>query len=179
MIWDQATEDLTNMHSLWHDHAHEKAIRRLHRADDLTNDPRGKSDPRTTEGEECTPGRGQHGQGRGDREENGQPVRQVTGYKRNTQCKRRGGEWGWMCSQRWDPEDRVTNHPSLHRDWQSSLDAGLSGKPWQTWTRWSPYNQRCALPYFAATAAKSLQSCPTLCDPIDGSPPGSPVPGIL
>ena len=31
----------------------------------------------------------------------------------------------------------------------------------------------------AATAAKSLQSCPTLCDPIDGSPPGFPVPGIL
>ena len=32
---------------------------------------------------------------------------------------------------------------------------------------------------FAAAAAKSLHSCPTLCDPIDGSPPGSPVPGIL
>ena len=31
----------------------------------------------------------------------------------------------------------------------------------------------------AATAAKSLQLCPTLCDPIDGSPPGSPFPGIL
>ena len=31
----------------------------------------------------------------------------------------------------------------------------------------------------AAAAAKSLQSCPTLCDPIDGSPPGSPVPWIL
>ena len=31
----------------------------------------------------------------------------------------------------------------------------------------------------AAAAAKSLQSCPTLWDPIDGSPPGSPVPGIL
>ena len=30
-----------------------------------------------------------------------------------------------------------------------------------------------------AAAAKSLQSCPTLCDPIDGSPPASPVPGIL
>ena len=30
-----------------------------------------------------------------------------------------------------------------------------------------------------AAAAKSLQSCPTLCDPIDGSPPGSPVLGIL
>ena len=33
--------------------------------------------------------------------------------------------------------------------------------------------------FFLAAAAKSLQSCPTLCDPIDGSPPGSPVPGIL
>ena len=31
----------------------------------------------------------------------------------------------------------------------------------------------------AAAAAKSPQSCPTLCDPTDGSPPGSPVPGIL
>ena len=34
-------------------------------------------------------------------------------------------------------------------------------------------------PSAAAAAAKSLQSCPTLCDPTDGSPPGSPVPGIL
>ena len=33
--------------------------------------------------------------------------------------------------------------------------------------------------FSAAVAAKSLQSCPTLCDPIDGSPPGSPIPGIL
>ena len=31
----------------------------------------------------------------------------------------------------------------------------------------------------AAAAAKSLQSCPTLCDPIDGRPPGSAIPGIL
>ena len=31
----------------------------------------------------------------------------------------------------------------------------------------------------AAAAAKSLQSCPTLCDPIDSSPPGSTIPGIL
>ena len=36
------------------------------------------------------------------------------------------------------------------------------------------------LPAAAAAAAKSLQSCPTVCDPIDGSPPGSPaIPGIL
>ena len=38
------------------------------------------------------------------------------------------------------------------------------------------YSISCKL---AAAAAKSLQSCLTLCDPIDGSPPGSPVPGIL
>ena len=33
--------------------------------------------------------------------------------------------------------------------------------------------------WVAAAAAKSLRSCPTLCDPIDSNPPGSPVPGIL
>jgi len=40
--------------------------------------------------------------------------------------------------------------------------------------------EACLSTFFpAAAAAKSLQSCPTLCDPIDGSPPGSPIPGIL
>ena len=41
---------------------------------------------------------------------------------------------------------------------------------------------KCQLRFAAAAAAataKSLQSCPTLCDPIDGSPPGSPVPVVL
>ena len=37
----------------------------------------------------------------------------------------------------------------------------------------------CMIFSVAAAAAKSLQSCPTLCDPIDSSPPGSPVPGVL
>ena len=37
----------------------------------------------------------------------------------------------------------------------------------------------CLFKIHLAAAAKSLQSCPTLCDPIDGSPPGSPIPGIL
>ena len=37
----------------------------------------------------------------------------------------------------------------------------------------------CAKEYVCQPAAKSLQSCPTLCDPIDGSPPSSPVPRIL
>ena len=41
------------------------------------------------------------------------------------------------------------------------------------------FNWLSADNHAAAAAAKSPQSCPTLCDPIDGSPPGSPVPGIL
>ena len=45
-------------------------------------------------------------------------------------------------------------------------------QPAFTWSR------LCAQ-YFAAAAAKLLQSCPTLCDPMDGSPPGSPIPWIL
>ena len=42
-------------------------------------------------------------------------------------------------------------------------------------------NLKCSrTPYYAApAAAKSLQLCPTLCDPVDGSPPGSAIPGIL
>ena len=44
---------------------------------------------------------------------------------------------------------------------------------------WPTVSQIEMFLYSAAAAAKSFQSCPTLCDPIDGSPPGSPVPGIL
>ena len=43
---------------------------------------------------------------------------------------------------------------------------------------WPCYHYELSL-FSAAAAAKSLQLCPTLCNPIDGSPPGSPVPGIL
>ena len=55
---------------------------------------------------------------------------------------------------------------------------------WETQARSTQYQirinsaQKSSKP-LVATAAKSLQSCPTLCDPIDGSPSGSPVPGIL
>ena len=49
---------------------------------------------------------------------------------------------------------------------------GLSELKWKGMGEFNSYDH-------AAAAAKSLQSCPTLCDPIDGSLPGSPVPGIL
>ena len=53
-----------------------------------------------------------------------------------------------------------------------------------TLSKWYMVNcyPECRLTFFlsmSVAAAKSLQSCPTLCDPIDGSPLGSPVPGIL
>ena len=44
--------------------------------------------------------------------------------------------------------------------------------------RWVHWYHLCRL-HICAAAAKSIQSCLTLCDPIDGSPPGSPIPGIL
>ena len=50
---------------------------------------------------------------------------------------------------------------------------------WSISTLLQVVNSFFLLLYVMVTAAKSLQSCPTLCDPIDGSPPGSPVPGIL
>ena len=53
---------------------------------------------------------------------------------------------------------------------------------WMGSLRLAPHSDNTLFTYFfnsASTAAKSLQSCLTLCDPIDGSPPGSPVPGIL
>ena len=48
-----------------------------------------------------------------------------------------------------------------------------------SWYKPLESNVKMLIVFAAAAAAKSLQSCPTLCDPIEGSPPGSPIPGIL
>ena len=47
------------------------------------------------------------------------------------------------------------------------------------WVRTRSIDQVTRTEHAATAAAESLQSCPTLCDPVDGSPRGSPVPGIL
>ena len=65
-----------------------------------------------------------------------------------------------------------SNWGLLHCRW-ILYQLSYEGSPVQLW------RMRCIYPAAAAAAAKSRQSCPTLCDPIDGSPPGSPVPGIL
>ena len=62
------------------------------------------------------------------------------------------------------------------REWTVDPTLGLRW-PRHIWN-WSFLCGPC-LSYGPAATAKSLQSCPTLCDPIDRSPPGSPVPGIL
>ena len=68
----------------------------------------------------------------------------------------------------------LTAGPRHSRQWLTDTSASCIG-------RWILYHWATgeALFHTAAAAAKSLQSCPTLCDPIDCSPPGSPVPGIL
>ena len=69
------------------------------------------------------------------------------------------------------PKDsRTQKHPSLHIQTTSYPSQNL---PLGDFSSCGPELD------VAAAAAKSLQSCPTLCDPIDGSPPGSPGPGIL
>ena len=72
--------------------------------------------------------------------------------------------------------------------WHAVIHGVTKSRTWlSNWTDWLTM-QMCLLSLStgiyprvnaAAAAAKSLQSCPTLCDPIDGSPPDSPVPGIL
>ena len=50
---------------------------------------------------------------------------------------------------------------------------------WLSWNHGSQISLFCVLPSAGQCSAKSLQSCPTLCNPMDCSPPGSPVHGIL
>ena len=61
----------------------------------------------------------------------------------------------------------------------SSSQSNLAKKRHDYWKRSSKIFCIGKCYTFIYAAAKSLQLCPTLCDPIDGSPPGSPVPGIL
>ena len=68
-------------------------------------------------------------------------------------------------------------HTSIHR-WQGRAPGG-EGKQSKVHQLRAAFGQTSVPLFAAAAAAKSLQSRLTLCDPIDGSPPGSPIPGIL
>ena len=72
--------------------------------------------------------------------------------------------------------------PNLRIEPASMTSPALAGGFFTTSTTWKApgfFNLPISYSLCAAAAAKSRQSCPTLCDPIDGSPPGSPIPGIL
>ena len=73
------------------------------------------------------------------------------------------GSLGSGCQPAWLGEGHLPGHRLLScvLTWQEGLESTIESLA------------------AAAAAAKSLQSCPTLCDPRDSSPPGSPVPGIL
>ena len=83
-----------------------------------------------------------------------------------------------------DPMDYSLPGSSVHgflQEYWNGLPFPLPDLGIESASPTSPVWQMCSLLLvpLAAAAAKSLQSCPTLFDPIDGSPPGSPVPGIL
>ena len=59
------------------------------------------------------------------------------------------------------------------------MEGNKTQNPTEKWAQNMNSNNFLEKDAKVALAAKLLQSCPTLCDPIDGSPPGSPVPGIL
>ena len=76
---------------------------------------------------------------------------------------------------RWTFLDKELGTPKYSNKLYVSLEADTLGRlPTLSFTHL--FNQEMSA---AAAASKSLQSCPTLCDSIDGSPPGSPIPGIL
>ena len=63
--------------------------------------------------------------------------------------------------------------------WVSLIEMGITIGKFLFWWKTIVHSCGFCLAQFAAAAAKLLQSCPTLWDPRDGSPPGSAIPGIL
>jgi len=109
-------------------------------------------------------------------------------------CRNQGGCWVWpealqfLCDRKYLTEKTKwgwrSNGCCLRR--QKSPNNFLKSISWELIVfthiyihQNLEYTFKIHIPLSAAAAAASLQSCPTLCDAIDSSPPGSPVPGIL
>ena len=89
----------------------------------------------------------------------------------------------WVRSLGWeDPLEKRKGYPLQYSGLEDSMDCIGRGVA-KSWTRLSNFHFHLGVGWgwncTAAAAAKSLQSCSTLCNPINGSPPGSPIPGIL
>ena len=91
----------------------------------------------------------------------------------------------WSFSFSISPSNEYSGLISFRMDWldllavQGTLKSLLQHHSLKASFLWCSDFFMVQLSHAAVAAAKSLQSCPTLCDPTDGSPPGSPVPGIL
>ena len=85
-----------------------------------------------------------------------------------------------LCPEPWFFPETISFHP--WNSWKGNISPMFTNAYTEP-KKWSHVPKSCVsmqvLSSCAAAAVKSLQSCPTLCDPIDGSPPGFPVPGIL
>ena len=95
----------------------------------------------------------------------------------------------WVRSLGWEDPLEKGGYPLQYSGLENPMECIVHGVT-KSWTQLSEFHFTYQwLSYFicclftlilsAAAAAKSLQSCLTLCDPIDGNPPGCPVPGIL
>ena len=90
-------------------------------------------------------------------------------------------------SKLWIPASKTSRRAGIREFWGDPVGSDSHPFWWPVWGSYSRgHTNHCQdtinYPLWAAThnlAAKSLQSCPILCDPIDGSPSGSPIPGIL
>ena len=92
------------------------------------------------------------------------------------------GVLSWLSHHLRCPDSCRTEDPDPAGAPVSALGPGTA-RPSSIPVKWHGPQAACLLHFFfsrkAAAAAKSLQSCATLCDPMDGSPPGSSIPGIL
>ena len=86
----------------------------------------------------------------------------------------------WWLTEEVNPAGAQSDQEGSRREEQSEGRNGRVMVMEMEWQGQGPISiQELHLLQSYTAAAKSLQSCPTLCNPIDGSPPGSPVPGIL
>ena len=94
------------------------------------------------------------------------PAVDVTGDRSKVRCCKEQ-----YCIGTWNVRSMNQGNLDVVKQEMARVNVNILGISELKWSEMGEFN--------SAAAANLLQSCPTLCDPIDGSPPGSPVPGIL